>query len=157
MLMNHSEEHRDGRFDIHGRIAAFEEKCHEAGLKITPQRMAVYKALIESKAHPSAEVLCQDIRKTFPSISLDTVNRTLITICELGFSFSVEGTGEARRYDGNLSDHQHFKCLKCKKVIDIEGEDFGKIPVPKVLDAMEISRKTVYFEGVCSDCLQGEK
>ena len=144
------------RFDVQGRMNTFEKKCHEAGLKITPQRMAVYKALIESKDHPSAEVLCKGIRKIFPSISLDTVNRTLITIHELGFSFLVEGTGETRRYDGDLSDHQHFKCLKCKKVTDIFNEDFGEIPVPKVLDDMQISRKTVYFEGVCPECSQRE-
>ncbi len=143
--------------DIQNKINLFHKKCQESGLKFTPQRMAVYTALIKSKDHPSAEILCKDIRKTFPSISLDTVNRTLITIHELGFSFTVEGTGESKRYDGNLSDHQHFKCFKCKKVTDIFDEDFGEIQIPKVLVGMEISRKTVYFEGICPKCIEEKK
>ena len=138
--------------DIQKKIHFFQEQCRRNHLKVTPQRVAVYMALIESHEHPSAETVCREVRKIFPSISLDTVNRTLNTIQSLGLSFPVEGSGEAKRYDGNLDDHQHFRCLSCNKIIDIFDHDFGQIEVPEVLKGEKILRKTVYFEGICKDC-----
>jgi len=135
-------------------MAAFSAKCRESGLKITPQRMAVYRTLIESSDHPSAESVFQTVRQVLPNISLDTVNRTLLTLIEIGAAFTVEGTGDARRFDGRLEDHQHFKCLKCRKIVDIFGEKFADIQTPAVLGDYTILRKSVYFEGICNLCKQ---
>jgi Fur family peroxide stress response transcriptional regulator len=137
---------------LNDKLDAFSAKCRESGLKVTPQRMAVYQALIESSEHPSAEGVFQAVRQVLPNISLDTVNRTLLTLNEIGAAFTVEGSGDARRFDGHLEDHQHFKCLKCKKIVDIFDEKFDDIQTPAVLDDFTILRKTVYFEGICNSC-----
>jgi Fur family peroxide stress response transcriptional regulator len=141
---------------------AFQIRCHKAGLKVTPQRVAVYKALIESKEHPSADVLWRKLRKTFPNISLDTVNRTLLTLAEIGAAFVVEGSGDVKRFDGCLESHQHFKCVKCKKIIDIHPapprggvhhKPFDSITVPKnISEKYIVLKKTVYLEGICDLC-----
>ena len=132
---------------------AFQRKCREAGLKVTPQRVAVYNALIGSKEHPSADVLCRKLRKTFPNISLDTVNRTLLTLAEIGAAFIVEGSGDVKRFDGGPENHQHFKCVKCKKIIDFHYKPFDNITVPKnISEKYTVLRKTVYLEGVCDSC-----
>jgi Fur family transcriptional regulator, peroxide stress response regulator len=131
----------------------FIQNCRRNGLKITPQRMAVYKTLLESKEHPSAEMVWGNVRRLFPGISLDTVNRTLLTIVEIGLASFVEGSGDVRRYDGDLDNHQHFKCIKCKKVFDFHYEPYDDIKVPESITAkFEILRKTVYFEGICASC-----
>lgn len=128
-------------------------KCRESGLKITPQRMAVYRALIESTEHPCAEVVFRQVRETFPSISLDTVNRTLLTLSDIGAAFVVEGSGDAKRFDANLKNHQHFKCVKCKRIIDFHHEAFDSIDIPENLtDRFTVLRKTVYLEGYCELC-----
>ncbi|NIR11159.1 MAG: transcriptional repressor, partial [Candidatus Aminicenantes bacterium] len=88
-------------------MEVFQRKCREAGLKVTPQRMAVYKVLIESKQHPSAEMVFRKVREAIPNISLDTVNRTLLTLAEIGAASIVEGTGDVKRFDGKLETHQH--------------------------------------------------
>jgi Fur family peroxide stress response transcriptional regulator len=77
-------------------------RCREAGLKITPQRLAVYKVLLGSAEHPSAEAVFRKAREVLPNISLDTVNRTLLTLSEIGAALVVEGSGDAKRFDGNL-------------------------------------------------------
>ncbi len=136
------------------KLADFQAKCRRAGLKITPQRTAVYRVLAESKDHPSAETVCREVRKEMPNVSLDTVNRTLLTINEIGAAFTVEGSGDPKRYDGNMEDHQHFKCLKCKKIIDVIDEDFGDITPPSALDKAVILRKAIYFEGICDFCIE---
>jgi len=139
--------------ELKEKMDAFQVKCREAGLKVTPQRMAVYKALVESKEHPSAEMVFRKVREVIPNISLDTVNRTLLTLSEIGSAFVVEGSGDVKRFDGNLESHQHFKCVKCKRIFDFHYEPFDNIEVPaSIREKFTVSRKTVYFEGICDLC-----
>ena len=136
----------------------FVTRCRESGLKVTPQRTTIYRILVESREHPSAERVYQHVRKELPNISLDTVNRTLLTLNEIGSAFIVEGSGDAKRFDGNLENHQHFKCVKCKRIIDFHHKPFDNISIPKILrNGFKILRKTVYFEGVCNMCSKNKK
>ena len=139
--------------DLDKRTAWFTGLCRERGLKVTPQRIAIYRALVKTNEHPSAEMLYEKVRQVFPSISLDTVNRTLLTLNDIGAAFIVEGSGDAKRFDGDLDEHQHFKCVKCKRVIDFSHEPFNNIEVPQEMEEMfVVLRKSVYFEGICDLC-----
>ncbi len=138
---------------VESKLSDFQTRCREQGLKITPQRMAIYRALLETTDHPAAEVLCRRVRKQFPNVSLDTVNRTLLTLNDIGAAFIVEGSGDAKRFDGNVQDHQHFKCVRCKRIVDVFHEPFTEIEIPTDLEKQfTILRKTVYFEGICDQC-----
>jgi len=142
-----------GRDLLEERLEAFRQRCRRAGLKVTPQREAVYRALVESDEHPSAEMVLQRVRQWLPSISLDTVNRTLLTLNKIGAAFIVEGSGDTRRFDGNLENHQHFKCVKCKRIIDFHHEPFDNVTVPaSIQEKFVVLRKTVYLEGLCDLC-----
>ena len=135
-------------------VQSFEHKCRQDGLKVTPQRIAVYKVLAESAEHPCAEAVFQRVKKLIPNVSLDTVNRTLLTFNRIGLAFVVEGLGDAKRFDANLGAHQHFKCVKCKKIIDFHHKPFDNIKVPPSLSKrFKVLRKTVYLEGICRLCL----
>jgi len=139
--------------ELNKKMGAFQARCREVGLKVTPQRMAVYKVLFETKEHPSAEMVFQKVREVFPSISLDTVNRTLLTLSEIGVAFVVEGSGDAKRFDGNLETHQHFKCIKCKRIVDFYHKSFDNVHVPKSISKkFTVLKKTIYFEGICDLC-----
>ena len=94
--------------DLENKTVWFIGLCRERGLKVTPQRITIYRELVKTNEHPSAEMLCEKVRQIFPSISLDTVNRTLLTLNEIGAAFTVIGSGDARRYDGGLDEHQHL-------------------------------------------------
>lgn len=135
------------------KLEWFKEICKRSGLKVTPQRLEIYRILMDSKDHPSADTVYKRIRERFPSVSLDTVNRTLLTLNEVGAAFIVEGTGEVRRYDAGLHDHQHFKCVKCRRIIDFHYEPFDNVDIPsEVAEKFLVLRKTVYFEGLCEKC-----
>jgi Fur family peroxide stress response transcriptional regulator len=130
------------------KMDAFQMNCREAGLKVTPQRMAVYKVLIESKQHPSAEMVFRKVREVIPSISLDTVNRTLLTLAEIGAAST-----DVKRFDGRLDTHQHFKCIKCRRIFDFRYKPFDNIVVPKNISRrFTVLKKTVYLEGICNLC-----
>ncbi|MHC4692112.1 MAG: Fur family transcriptional regulator [Planctomycetota bacterium] len=138
---------------LEDKMDALRASCREAGLKITPQRMAVYKVLVESKQHPSAEVVYRKVRETIPHISLDTVNRTLLTLADIGAASIVEGSGDVKRFDGKLEIHQHFKCIKCKRIVDFHYKPFDNIPIPKNISRQfTVLKKTVYLEGICDLC-----
>jgi len=135
------------------KIADFEELCRKAGLKITPQRLEIYKELAKSKEHPSADMLWQKVKKTFPCISLDTVNRTLLTLSKIGAAFIVEGSGDVKRFDGGMESHQHFRCTQCRRIIDFHHTPFDSIAIPPELaNSFLIVRSTVYLEGICRYC-----
>ena len=135
------------------KMTDFEQLCRKAGLKMTPQRIEIYKELVKTKEHPSADMLWRKVRKTFPNISLDTVNRTLLTLSEIGAAFVVEGSGDVKRYDGGMESHQHFRCLQCRRIIDFHHEPFDTIALPPELEnSFLIVRKTVYLEGICRYC-----
>ena len=136
----------------------FQARCRQAGLRTTPQRMVVYQQLLKSKEHPSADMLYRKVRKILPNISLDTVNRTLLTFAEIGAAFIVEGSGDVKRFDGQLDNHQHFKCVKCKRIIDFYHKLFDNIKVPvSIRGKFTVLRKTVYLEGICNACQRNKR
>jgi Fur family peroxide stress response transcriptional regulator len=131
----------------------FTKKCKEHNLKITPQRVTIYKELIKSKNHPSADTVFKEIKKEFPNISFDTVNRTLLTFYNIGLVGLVEGRGSPRRFDANLENHHHFFCIKCGKIIDFTNEEFSALPIPEPISKdFKVIQKRVILNGICSTC-----
>jgi Fur family peroxide stress response transcriptional regulator len=139
--------------DVKNKLLSFEKRCRQAGLKVTPQRMATYKALVMTDTHPTTEDVFREVRKMMPNVSLDTVNRTLLTLAQIGAAFVVEGTGQPRRFDGGSGDHQHFRCIQCGKIVDFHYGPFDNISLPHEIEKQfRIFRKTVYLEGLCQAC-----
>ncbi len=138
--------------DKENQFFEFKELCHKSDLKITPQRVVIYEILSSTDEHPSAETVYKKARRIMPNISFDTVNRTLNTFSDIGAAFIVEGTGDVRRFDAGLGNHQHFKCVKCKRIIDFHYEEFDNVHRPAELEKFDILKSTVYFEGICDVC-----
>jgi Fur family peroxide stress response transcriptional regulator len=131
----------------------FRKKCRENNLKVTPQRIVIYEELIKSKDHPNAEVLFERVRKIFPDISLDTVNRTLLTFSQIGIVSVVEGNGEPRRFDPDIENHHHFRCVKCNTIIDFDYKLYDDIEVPeKINTKFTVLNKKVILQGYCDKC-----
>ena len=131
----------------------FYSTCKEHGLKITPQREAIYLEIADSRTHPTADQLYNVIAKKFPNISYDTVNRTLNTLARIGLIDIIEGYGNPRRYDSNSKSHHHLHCVRCGKVIDFYNSEFDKLDIPKdIPKTFEIISKRVILGGICSDC-----
>jgi len=124
------------------------------GLKATPQRLAIYRALLQTFEHPSAETLFRRVRRTMPSLSLGTVYKTLDSLEAAQLITRLSGVEESARYDAKLDPHHHLICTRCKKVIDVTVPD---LPAPAQLGAFEITGVHVQFLGHCGDCLKGER
>lgn len=139
--------------NMHELMDVFYKKCDEHRLKVTPQRIAVYRELTRAEDHPSAEVMHRRLKRRFPRISLDTVNRTLLTFSQIGIANVVEGYGEPKRFDSNTDVHHHFRCIACNRIIDFYSDYYDRIKIPEELKKQfSVLRKKVVLEGTCRDC-----
>ena len=66
------------------RLGEFVARCHERRIAVTPQRLAVIGALLDSENHPSTDEICAAVRRKHPHVSLATVHRILEQFCEVG-------------------------------------------------------------------------
>lgn len=129
------------------------EVFKEKKLKLTPQRIAVYKYLKSTKEHPSAETIYKALQPEYPTMSLATVYKALKTLVEVDLVQELN-VGEGNfRYDGNTCTHSHIQCLNCGRVDDIEGFCFSNLnsEIQKHTD-YEVMSNQVYFYGLCKNC-----
>ncbi len=136
------------------RIKEFIDACKNMGLKITPQRMAVYEVLLSRDDHPTVEDIYNEIKKKYPFVSLATVYRTVETLEELGFVKKVAYWGGSVRYDANVSDHHHLICVQCGAIKDVEFSiDWN---LPQYMEGYKVYNYSVHIYGLCPQCQQKE-
>lgn len=133
--------------------SCFPDQARAHGLRVTPQREAVYAELVHSGQHPTAEQLFKAVRQRFPNISLDTVNRTLLTFAKIGLASVVESYGSPRRYDADLEPHHHAHCIKCGMIMDFQDKSFENLQVPdRIRQKFKVVGKKVVLKGICNRC-----
>ncbi len=133
-------------------VSDFVSKSKDLGLKVTPQRTAIYKELAKTDQHPSTEMIYKNIKDYFPNISLTTVYRTLETFEKHGLISVVNQLYNAARYDANLTPHHHIVCVECKKIEDIFDNSVNYAKIDNNIQDYEVVGYSVLFNGICSDC-----
>jgi Fur family transcriptional regulator, peroxide stress response regulator len=142
---------------IQPHIERFEQICKGAGLKVTHQRLEIYQELLESHDHPSAETLYKRLEKRLPTLSLDTVYRTLATFVKLDLVHRLETVESQARYEARTIRHHHFLCDTCGQVFDFVWQSFDAMKLPSGLeDIGAIDRASVVVHGICAVCSQGQ-
>jgi Fur family peroxide stress response transcriptional regulator len=137
------------------QLAAFPDNCRKAGLRVTPQRLEVFRELAKATDHPSAEALHQRLVKGMPTLSLDTVYRTLGTFVSHGLINKVETAESQARYEVAQRLHHHLICRKCKEIIDFYWQTIDQAALPEELKSWgRIERKNVVAYGICQKCLR---
>ena len=134
-------------------LGLFWWKSKENGLKITPQRTAIFQELLKAKDHPTADGIYKRIVKRIPNISFDTVNRTLSTFSKIGIIRVVEGYGQAKRYDPDMGASSSFPVHSVRRIIDFHNKDYDNIAVPaEINERFTVTSKKVVLEGLCGKC-----
>jgi Fur family transcriptional regulator, peroxide stress response regulator len=137
--------------DIEARLGWFTAACRERGTPVTHQRLAVFRALLESESHPDAETLHRSLRGSHPTLALGTVYKTLEMLQSLGLARAVSSPGPTRRFDGNQQPHHHLWCTRCGRLRDIELDGLADIALPSGL-GFQVTDVTIQFNGICADC-----
>jgi Fur family peroxide stress response transcriptional regulator len=139
--------------NIQLRMDQFTGHCRERRLTATPQRVAIFQELAGSCEHPSAEFIYQRVRTRLPSISLDTVYRTLRFFEDQGLIERVGSDGERARFDADTSRHAHFVCTVCGWVGDIPNPSDYSVPSPQPQAPYGVIHSVhLEFRGVCRKC-----
>jgi Fe2+ or Zn2+ uptake regulation protein len=122
-----------------------------SGLKVTPQRQAIFAELYENDRHPTAEAVFHAVSARMPGISLRTVYQTLNDLVSMGELRAVDlGAGAgAVRFDPNVSDHHHLVCDRCGTVLDA-ALDTGPLLVS--LKGFTPTTAEVVVHGTCASC-----
>ena len=99
----------------------------EKGLKVTPQRIAVYNMLLGTTAHPNAEMIYKTLEPTNPTMSLATVYKTLDFFKQLGLVQELNVGESSSRYDAVVRCHPHTVCRICGRVDDLHMDELTEV------------------------------
>jgi Fur family transcriptional regulator, peroxide stress response regulator len=136
-------------------FTAFEQACQAAGLRMTHQRLEIFRELAVAKDHPTAEMLHQRLRRNIPTLSLDTVYRTLATFAGHGLINKVETVESQARFEATHSNHHHLICSNCKEIMDFQWSAIDEAALPVEISSWgRIDNKNVVIYGICSKCLK---
>lgn len=139
------------------RMQHFEKVCRAAKLKLTHQRREIFREVAQSGGHPHAEHVYQGVRQRMPSVSLDTIYRTLWLLNKLGLIVTVGFSREKTRFDANLDHHHHVVCVQCGLTQDFYSDECDRLRLPesvKDFQPVEVSKLTL--QGLCKNCASPE-
>jgi len=144
--------------EIERRMASFSEACRDAGVKLTPQRMEIFREVAQASDHPDADKVFQRVRGRLPTVSLDTIYRTLWMLNDLGLIATLGASRERTRFDANLSRHHHFICRQCGLTKDFYSDNLNELQLPESIKAIGYVETTrVEVRGFCLECAAREK
>ena len=148
---------RSATVEVHSgaRAGAMLADLKRAGLKMTPQRIAIVRLFASDESHPTAQDLFERLQPDFPSMSFATVYNTLDALAKAGLCTTLR-LGNAARFDPNMGSHHHAVCERCGAIHDIPAS-----LEPSAAAVRNLRRKAPGFSvrsveriyrGLCSTC-----
>ena len=132
----------------------FAKTLKKAGMRVTAQRVAIYQLLIESKEHPSAAMLYEQLKQAYPTLSLMTVYNTLNRLVQIGAIHDLGTLGDGyTHYDGDISAHVNLACTACNKIIDMPSEHTRALAseIDQTSGFQILGSRLLYY-GLCPSC-----
>jgi len=142
---------------LEDRLEHLKAVASKAGVKLTHQRLEIFRELASTEAHPDADAIFRAVRLRMPTVSLDTVYRTLWMLHDLGLVTTLGPQRDRVRFDANLDQHHHFVCVRCGLVRDFESEALAHLPLPAGVAALgRVQDAHVEVRGTCGACQRAE-
>jgi Fe2+ or Zn2+ uptake regulation protein len=128
-------------------------RLRAAGLRVTPQRLALHRLIASTPRHLPAEALRRAAATELPGLALPTVYSTLELFSELGVVRRVAAPGAAR-YDTDPTPHDHFTCVRCGQLYDLDTSA-GRAAARRAAEGAghQVESASVVVSGVCAACL----
>lgn len=133
------------------KIEKFIDALRKKGLNVTYQRILIYRHLLNTKNHPTAEEIYNEVKLEYPSISIATVYKTLETLAGHNLINKVNILHDLARFDGQTTPHHHLICVYCKKIVDVYNESLNNLPIPSD-NRFKVFGYRIQFEGICETC-----
>jgi Fur family transcriptional regulator, peroxide stress response regulator len=131
---------------------------HPHGMRVTPQKLAVFKILERDNYHPTPDMVFAEVRKQYPMVSLGTVYQILDQFARIGVARRIFSGGNRQRFDGKRSLHAHLVCEQCGRIDDFEDRSL-KVLTERFARKVDFHIRDHYFEfsGSCADCITRRK
>jgi Fur family transcriptional regulator, peroxide stress response regulator len=124
-----------------------------SGVKLTHQRLEIFRAIASRTDHPGVDAVFRAVKDRLPTVSLDTVYRTLWLFEDLGLITTLGPRREGVRFEPNLDRHHHYVCLRCGLVQDFESPRLAALPVPAAVRGFgSVEGVQVEVRGLCLRC-----
>jgi Fe2+ or Zn2+ uptake regulation protein len=138
------------------RAARMLQDLKRAGLKMTPQRIAIVRLFADDDSHPTAQALFERLRPEFPSMSFATVYNTLDALATAGLSNTLR-LGSAARFDPNTTPHHHAVCEGCGAVRDMPAHSLASSRaasrrVHRIAPGFRVRLVERVYRGLCAAC-----
>ena len=132
----------------------FRRRCKERGLAFTFQRQVIYEAVVDSREHPTPELIYEQVRQRIPSISLGTVYKNVKTFLDSGVLKEVTLHHGSLRLEANMTPHHHVVCSSCRAIHDIDQTAVEPVQysASEVPAGFSIEGCRVEFVGLCETC-----
>lgn len=141
--------------EVERRVDRFKSESRAAGVKLTHQRLEVFREVAASLDHPDADEIFREVRRRVPAVSLDTVYRTLWLLDDLGLVRTLGPRRESVRFDANLEHHHHYVCVECGLARDFTSVALDALRVPDAVKRLgSVSGTHVEVRGTCEPCLK---
>jgi Fur family peroxide stress response transcriptional regulator len=135
------------------RLEQFKAVAKEAGVKLTHQRIEIFREVASSLEHPDAETVFRAVQARMPTVSLDTVYRTLWMLNGLGLVTTLGRRRESVRFDANLEHHHHYVCVRCGLARDFESAPLSALRIPNGVKRFgSVVATHVEVSGICEMC-----
>lgn len=122
------------------------------GLRVTPQRFAVYANLLARMDHPTADDILSDLNQDSPTSSQATVYSSLQALRDVGLVREVLLEEGVCRYDANVHPHHHFRCQSCGHIEDIAWEQVSELTFSNLRPGLKVEGYEVTLYGTCDTC-----
>ena len=141
-----------------GKEARNDERIRGAGLKLTPQRLAVLEYLQRAAGHRTAEQIGAELNRGRSRAARATVYNALRALRDAGLVSEVRLDGATARYDTNLAPHHHFVCRRCGRIEDVSAESVGApTPAVELGEGYEVEGTEIVLRGLCAACARRGK
>ncbi len=138
---------------VDDRVERFKTAARSAGIKLTHQRLEIFREIAGSVEHPDAEAVYRAVQARVPTVARDTVYRTLWKLQELGLITTLGARRQTVRFDANLDPHHHYVCIRCGLTRDFESSALDGLRIPESVRTLgSIAGTHVEVRGLCRAC-----
>jgi Fe2+ or Zn2+ uptake regulation protein len=124
----------------------------DGGHRVTSQRLVLHRVLRDLGRHATAEEVLNAAAPHLPGLSLPTVYATLDLFEQLGVARRIDGAG-AVLYDPRTDPHQHFRCRRCGRVVDVDAPvDERRLAASARAAGLQVDDVEITLRGLCDDC-----
>jgi Fur family transcriptional regulator, peroxide stress response regulator len=139
--------------EIERRFEYFKARTRQAGVKLTQQRLEIFHEIASRADHPDAETIYHSVHNRLPSVSLDTVCRTLWLLYDLNLIATYGQLRDTVHFDPNPAPHHHYICVRCGIIRDLAAPELDEFTLPPEAGAFgSVLAFRVELSGLCESC-----